>query len=77
MKITNKYIFNELESIISSLKSGYTTTSDARISLATLQAKAREIGLELTVPSNEELTLLFNVDDEDYHSSDPDYGSSY
>jgi len=75
MKVTNKYVFNELESIISNLKSGYTTTSDARVSLATLRAQAKEIGLDLTVPSDTELILLFNVDDEDYNSSEP-WGSS-
>lgn len=69
MTVTNKYVFNTLESILSDLKAGYVTVSSARSGLSILKADALEIGLELTIPSDSELITMFNVDEEDYSSS--------
>jgi len=61
--VTKSYIFYEIESILSYLKAGYYTTYwKAYDKLKELQIQAKEIGIDLTIPSIKELELAQDID---------------
>jgi hypothetical protein len=73
MKMTTKQIFTTLDYILSELKNGFNSVPETQLQLLGLQSQAKNIGLDLTIPSNEELKLMHNIQ---YESSDPDWEES-
>lgn len=73
--MTTKTVFSQLQATLEDLKLGYYSVAETQARLTALQAEAAGLGLNLTVPSKEELEAMDSIE---YQNSDPDnYGSSY
>jgi hypothetical protein len=71
--MTIKQIFDDLQEILYDLKRGVFSIKETQIKLSELQAEAKNMDLNLTVPSEQELIAMDRIEYESSGGGDSSY----